>query len=684
MDKYEEAFQKYSGSAEPVDKFDAAFEKYAKKSAQYEDGKKTNPSLQGLVAAVNGPLMGFGDEVLAALGTPLKSVVSGQSMGDTYRGLRDEYRGMIDARTEAAPITTALTQAAVSAPMMVLNPLGKAAGSVTSAAKSALLGSRAAPVATEVAGIVPRAAQAAASGFGYGAVQGMGDSTADDIGGMVKDGLASGATGAVVGGAAVPVGSVLGAVGKNVVQRYSQSAAADYAKQKVAEAISRDARGSVFQSGMSNPVSQATSRLSKLGDEATIADAAGQNTKQLLDTVATLPGRTKDAAEQLIHSRQAGRAGRLIDAAEEGLSTQGQRLSPQVEQWVSKRQQDAAPIYNQLRQTTIAPSSNLQAIVNAADEVGAVNLGREMSTARQMPFTLDAKAPANWSMNDLDHVKQGLDQKIAKQWDAVEGKLTPLGTAYQELKSKLVTELDHATTDAKTGQSLYKSARDAFAGPSALIDAAQQGRAALTKDGASIANITSGMSQSELQAFRLGSFEALRNKLGKEGGQTEILKMWKEPATREKLKEIFGDEISFRSFAANVAKESRLKGLESVGRGSQTAARQFGAGDLDIGALTDAGGAIAAAKTGNVMGALGTAKNVWNSIATPEPVRNEMGRLLMSKGAAGHQSLQEMTDLIRRINAKSAAYSQGAGGLLGSQIGSQLAEPMNIRGLLSD
>lgn len=680
MDKYDQAFQKYSGNSAPVDKYDAAFQKYGKKSAAYDEGRQANSSLQGLVAAVNGPLMGFGDEVLAALGTPLKSLVNGQSMGDNYRELRDGYRGMIDARTEEAPITTALTQAATSAPMLVLNPLGKVAG----AAKALIPGVRTAQNAVKVAGVLPRVGQAAASGFGYGVVQGVGDSTSEDIDGMLRDGLASGVTGAVLGGAAVPVSSVLGAGVNNIRQRFSKSSAAEYAKQKVAESIARDARGTVFQAGQSNPVNQATARLEKLGGEATIADAAGQNTKQLLDTIATLPGRTKDAAEQLIHSRQSGRAGRLITAAEDGLSPQGQRLSPQVEQWVTQRQAAATPLYNQLRATNLTPSGRLQSIVTAADDLGAVSLGREMSTARQMPFTLDAKSPGSWSMNDLDHVKQGLDQKIAKQWDAVEGKLTPLGSAYQELKNNLVKELDHATIDQQTGSSLYKSARDAFAGPSALIDAAQKGRASLSKDGASIANITTGMSQSEMQGFRLGAFEALRNKLGKEAGQTEILKMWKEPATRERLQEIFGDEFKFRSFAATVAQEARLKGLESVGRGSQTAARQFGAGDLDVSALGEAGGAIAAAKTGNVVGALGTARNVWNKIATPEKVRDEIGGLLMSKGEDGQQSLQSLSDLIRTINEKNGVFANGMGGLLGSQIGSRLVEPMRVPGLLAN
>lgn len=679
MDKYDMAFQKFSGPEEDsVDKYDAAFQKYTKGSPAYSEGKQANSSLQGLVAAANGPLMGFGDEILAGLGTPLKAMVSGQKMGDTYRELRDGYRGMIDARTEDAPMTTAMTQLATSAPMIVLNPLGKVAGAV----KSMIPGFNGVQTTAKVAGLGQRTAQTAASGFGYGTVQGMGDSTSEDMGGVLKDGLVSGATSAALGAAGTPVLSAMGAVGGNLAQRISKTSAYEAAKQKVAESLSRDARGTVFQSGQSNPINQVSSRLDKLGDEATVADAGGQNTKQLLDTLATLPGRTKDAAEQLIHSRQAGRADRLITAAEDGLSTQGQRLGPHLDQWITKREKDAAPLYSMLRKTTVNPTPTLQSLVTSADELGAVGLGREMAAARQMPFTLDAGKANGWTMNDLDHVKQGLDQKIAKQWDAAAGKLTPLGLAYQELKSKFVNELDAVTTNPNSGVSLYKSARDAFAGPSALIDAAQQGRSALSKDGASISNLVGDLSSSEQQAFRLGAYESLRNKLGKESGQTEILKMWKEPATREKLAAVFGDELSFRSFAANVAKEARLKGLESVGRGSQTAARQYGAGDLDMNALSQAGGAMAAAKTGNVMGALSTAKDVWNRVATPQTVRDQTGGLLMSKGLLAQENVAGLTDLIDMINKQNATNAQ-RWGATGSLIGSQLSVPLQIRGLLA-
>ena len=104
----------------------------------------------------------------------------------------------------------------------------------------------------------------------------------------------------------------------------------------------------------------------------------------------------------------------------------------------------------------------------------------------------------------------------------------------------------------------------------------------MTMDDSKIESITAGMGASELEGFRIGAFEALRAKLGKEAGQTEILKMWKEDATREKLKAIFPNERAFREFASRVAAEARMKGLDQVGRGSQTAARQYGAGDLDV------------------------------------------------------------------------------------------------------
>lgn len=653
----------------------------------YQAGKQAAGWKQGLASVANGPLMGFGDEVLGAVGGAYDTLKQSNPFGDkvssvglnglvrgdqpktfaeNYRANRDAVRGMQDNQAEVNPITTAVTQTMASSPLLVYNGVGA-------------LGAKIAPKIAEGSNLLIRMLKGGATAAAYGGVQGAGNSTAEDVGGVLKDAATSAGTSAALGAGTVPVAGAIRAVGGNALQRVSSSSAADYAKQKIAEALSRDARGTVVQNGSSNPILQVASRFTKLGDEATVADAGGRNTNQLLDTLATLPGQTKDAAEQLIRSRQAGRAGRLITSAEESLGTQGQRLTPHLDQWAADRATAAAPLYNQVRQINVQPSDNLRNIVQAADDLGALGEARKMATANQQRFGLDPAYPQAWNMGDLDHVKQGLDQLIAKQWNAAEGKLTPLGASYQGLKSRLVNELDSVTRDPQTGASVYKAARDAYAGPSAIIDAAQQGRLALSKDGAAISGLTSGLSDSEMQAFRLGAFESLRNKLGKESGQTEILKMWKEPATREKLASIFGDEASFRQFSADVAKEARLKGLESVGRGSQTAARQFGAGDLDMSALTDVGGAVASAKAGNALSALGSAKSAWNRVATPQAVRDQMGSVLMSKGAAGEQNINALMDVAMRVKARDAAMARGAG-IAGAQIGTRLATPIRIPG----
>jgi hypothetical protein len=572
------------------------------------------------------------------------------------------------------------------APYKAASPLATATGEVGGSIVATLpVGGllpnalRTAAGAKTVVGIVPRAAQAAGVGAVYGGVTGTAGSNADTLGGMLADGARSAGTGAALGATMTPAAAVLGAVGSNVAQRLSKSSAADYARQKVAEALARDARGTLATGGYTNPLTQAAARMAKLGDEATLADAGGRNTNQLLDTLAILPGRTKEAAYNLLHQRTAGVGDRLRTAAEDALDTQGQRLPTTVDSLIARRQQDSAPLYGQLRQVSIQPSKELSDIVKTADELGATKLGREIATARQMPFTLDAAQPAKWEMSDLDHVKQGIDQVLSsrKAMNA-DGTLTPLGHAYQSLKTRLVDELDAATTNPQTGASLYRDARRAFSEPSALIDAANAGKLAINRDEASITSTMKGMSDNELQAFRIGAFEGLRAKLGTQGGQTNIMAMWKEPATQEKLKAVFGDLRSYREFASSVAKEAQLRRLQSVGVGSQTAARQAGMGDLDLSAATEAGAGIGALKSGNLLSAIGSAKNVWNRVATPQSVRDQMGSMLLARGAAGSQNLNSLEALVQSINNRNMLLSNNIG-VFGGQIGSKVAVPAQLK-----
>ena len=636
-----------------------------KVNAAYESGRSAEGWKQGLASVINGPLMGFGDEIGGAIGATIDKlkprsitdlVTGPKSWGDHYTANRDKLRGMQDRQREENPWTTGITQAMASAPLMLLNP-GAAAGS--------------APV-----GIVGNSMRAAATGGLYGAVGGAGNSTAEDLTGVGVDALRGGATGAAIGGVSTPVIAGMGAAGRNVMQRVSDTSAAAYAREKLAEAFARDARGSVFAGGASNPAVQAEARLNKLGPQGAVVDAGGRNTNQLLDTLTTLPGRTKESVFNFQRQRAAGAGERLRGAADSALGTSGQRLATTLDDLETTRRAAAAPLYDQLRGVAVTVDDDLLQLLNRtrghhgeAQNLHRLATGEEIALGglqkgQSVPFQM------------LDHLKQSLDDAGMA---AKTGGNNKMGLAVDSARVALLNKLDSVAPQAG-GQSVYKAARDAYAGPSALMDAASAGRKAITQDESAITSVVRGMSTSETEAFRIGAFEGLRAKLGTQSGQTNILNMWKEPATREKLKVIFGDERSFREFAAAASRESVMKRVQSVGQGSQTASRQAGMGDLDTAALTDAASALASAKTGNVLGVMGAARNAWGRVATPQTVRDEMGRLLLQQGPAAQQTIQGMGGLVNQINRNNGLLADSLG-LTGGLIGGNLAQPLPL-GLL--
>lgn len=655
-------------------------------SQSYESGKSAPGALQGLINVAQGPTFGFADELIGA-GGAVVGALQGKPIGESYRSARDFARGASDYQTQQNPIFSAATQGMASLPIGgVFTKAAPAANTIMTAGKSGAL---------------------------TGGLYGLGASKAEDLTGMALDTAGGAALGGVVSGA---VGAGMrggGAVIGNVRERFSTNAAKTAAELKVAEALARDARGNLFTGAYSpamqaerlddtiaqqlragpvqpgrlakpshivqqNPALQTEARLAKLGPDAMIADAGGQNTRQLLDTLATLPGRTKETVANVQHQRMATEGGRLRTAAQKALDTGGQRLAGTVESLAETRAQAAAPLYGQLRQVNIQPTQDLADVVAAADQLGALKHARTLATARQQPFSIDPTQPGPWNAGQLDHVKRGLDQLIAKETKA-DGTVTPVGAAIKELNQRMISMLDDATTDPNTGRSLYKMARDAFAGPSALIDAANAGRRILSSDDNAIATMMRGMSTSEVEAFRIGANEALRAKLGTQAGRTELMNLWKNDATREKLQAVFGENLrSYREFAAELAKENVKRGIQKVNTGSQTAARIAGMGDMDAGVLQSVAGTAAAAKSGNPLGLVAGARDVWNKVQLPQTTRDQMGALLLQSGPQAQQSLLRMRDLTNRINENNALLYQSTGLLGGNLIGTNI-QP---RGLL--
>jgi hypothetical protein len=590
-------------------------------------------SVQGAINALQGPTFGFLDELAGAVAAPFGK----------YKDVRDYVRGATQQFRQDYPITAPITSAMTAAPTMMFG------GGAPSSA----------PV---VAGMLPKAMQAARVGGIQGAISGAGESQAQDLSGLAADIAKGGAAGGTTAGIGQGVLGAGGAIGSNIAQRVMPQSAQNAATVKLAEALMRgEPKGTVFaQTGaVSTPAGRAAARIERFGPEATIADVSGQAPKKLLDVLATLPGKTSDAVERLIKERQAGRAGRIMSAADEALGTQGKGYIATLDALETAQKTASKPLYDALEGVSVRIDKDLYNLLQRAPEAhkAAEKLAR---TEGKMPIDLSAlKVGDDVPFDAIDTMKKTLWQLAENEKPNF--KATAQSRAYDNLRTTLTQKMDDLSPKDEAGNSIYRLARDAFAGPAELKTAVETGRTAMKVDSLKIAELTKGMSASELEAFKIGALQSLRDKVGTEAGQTSLLKMWKEPSTSDKLREIFGND--YRKFSTEVAKEAQLKALESTGRGSPTAARLFAAGDLDNQALMNAAQAAKSGLSGDVVEAAKSVGKAWNRVAMPEATRNKLAEMLMSRGPEAQANLQNVDQLIRALNADAARRAAITGGI---------------------
>lgn len=606
-------------------------------SPSTKEGRQVSSSMQGFANAMQGPLMGFADELYGGLSATGRSIAnaiglgSGQSFGQNYREGRDLVRGATDQFREERPITAGLTSAASSAPLMLIG------GAPAVAAKGVIV-----PAATTLG----RLGTAGKVGAIQGGVSGGGESTADNIANVVADAAKHSALGGGLGVAGQGVLGATGAVVGNVAQRVNQSSAADFARVKLAEALQRSEGGIPIRPGGAASPSKAAD-IQFLGPEATIADVSGQSGKRLLDVLAVLPGKTKDLTEQLIRGRQAGRTDRIMTAADDALGTQGKGYMASLDALEAAQKTAQAPFRKQLEGFSVRADNELIRIINREPKAfqRASDLARKND---ELPINLsELKVGDDIPFDALDTVKKAL-WSIAEA-EKINFKATPESVATNGIRRALTEKMDRLSPQ-DAGGSIYKQARDAFAGPAELRSAMESGRGAMKTDAIGVGELTKGMSASELEAFRVGTLQSLRDKVGTESGQTSLLKLWKETGTSDKLKEIFGND--YKKFASSVAKEEKLKGLESVGRNSASAERLFG--EADLSALPVVGQAVASAAQGNIFPAMGAIPKIWNQVKTSEAMRNTLADLLLQRGPEAQRTLRELPMFMQKYNENQA------------------------------
>ena len=637
--------------------------KFLGQSPAYRAGTEKSELQRYALTALQGPTFGFADELYGAVSAPFTAAMQNIPLGQAYEQGRDVVRGQTESFEQESPFTAAGLQLLTSAPMAmvsapaaigraVMPAITRAVPSVAPTVQAAGRYMTAAPGAGTAMGLGQRTAQAAGSGAGYGFVSGLGASNQSDAMDILNDAARSSLIGGTLGGASQPTMSVLGAAGKQVTARMSPTAAGNYAQQKVAEALVRDRPENLAPSALN----MAQARLLKLGPEARIADVGGKSTRNLLDVQATLPGTTADAVERAIRERQVGRAGRLMAGADETLGTQNAQFNQSIENFSNQRFAASRPYYAAIDQSTATVNN---AIFDALSKSKGVQGAAELLFSTKTGQVIDLsklKTGESVPMNVLDSLKQSLYDKSTE--------LRKVGSnaqaeAYDKVRLQLVKQLE-AQAPKIGGQSAYTMAMKTWAGPSQMMDAAEVGRKVMKGDILDIQQATQNLSASEIDAFRIGVLQGLREKTGTEAGQTSLLKFYKEPSTQARLKAAFGGD--YKAFSSSVLAEEALKRFESIGRGSKTASMLAGQADLDVAPLAQTAGAVAA---GNPMGIVTAAANLARQVQTPEAVRNEIGKILLSRDPT---QLSQLAEIIKQLNA-SRSRAAGAAGFGAGQVG---------------
>jgi len=637
--------------------------KFLGQSPAYRAGTEKSTLQRGALTALQGPTFNYLDELYGAVSAPFTAIQQNIPLGQAYEQGRDVVRGQTESFEQESPFTAAGLQLTTSLPMgivsapaaigrAVMPAITRAAPSVAPAIQAAGRYMTAAPTATTAMGLGQRTAQAAGSGAGYGFVGGLGASNERDAMDILNDAARSSLISGTLGAGSQPTMSVLGAVGRQATARMSPTAAGNYAQQKVAEALIRDVPENLAPSALN----MAQARLLKLGPEARIADVGGKSTRNLLDVQATLPGTTSEAVERAIRERQVGRAGRMMAGADEALGTQNAQFTQSIDNFSNQRFAASRPYYAAIDQSTATVNNSIfDALSKSKGVQGSAELLFSTKTGQVIDLS-KLKPGDSVPMNVLDSLKQSL-------YDTSMG-LRKVGgnaqaEAYDKVRIQLVKQLEDQAP--KIGnQSAYTLAMKTWAGPSQMMDAAEIGRKVMKGDILDIQQATKNLSASEIDAFRIGVLQGLREKTGTEAGQTSLLKFYKEPSTQARLRAAFGGD--FKAFSSSVLAEEALKRFESAGRGSKTAAMLAGGADLDVAPLAQAAGSVA---SGSPVGIVTAAANLARQTQTPEAVRNEIGKILLSRDP---KQLQQLSEIIKQLNA-SRTRAAGAAGFGAGQVG---------------
>ncbi len=510
----------------------------------------------------NGVLQGMGDEVSAVGAAAKESMSGGLSFNKAYGQALTMYQGARREYQQESPVAATVTDiAGQAAPWLAAAPLMPAIGAPT---------------------VVGRMGQAAVQGAGVGAVSGA----LNTEGGVTERAAGAGvgaAVGGAVGAAAVPVVEGLAALGSKTVNAVRNAINRTPTSDKQIAAEIAKIGGGDLQKG-AQIVRQ---RLTDAGPDAALVDVLDMPGQKMARAAANVPGGA-GLADDFITARAQGRGARLQKAAD---NLAQNTFYDDIAKVTQQRQAQAAPLYDQAFLGGGRWDQRLQDLLDdplvKQGMAKGVRIEQLEALAEGRQFSFDAYKLKGFdqegriliegvpNLKAMDAAKRGMDDILEGYRDKTTGKLAldSYGRAVSKVRSALVSKLDEVTTDA-TGYSAYKAAREAWSGPSQVMDAAWKGRRFLRGDAEITQKILDAMTPAEQDAFKIGARREI-SKMINADTQTAVNKLADKKADLwTKLRITFPDEESFAAFKDEIESEASKMIIDKfVGprSGSQTA-----------------------------------------------------------------------------------------------------------------
>lgn len=466
-----------------------------------------------VTAFAGGQTMGFLDELMG--------MARGQPSQELTRNIQEQYG-------QQSPVSSTL--------------LGLGGGMST--------GFGLAGAAPKAAASLPAALQYPLMGATAGGVSGFGEAEGGFLERLPKAGV--GAALGMATGLALPVA---GAIIKQPLQwlRGKLKAPGKTGRREVVKALERD--------GLTP--TQAEQRLKELGPDATLADL-GPNTQALAGATARQPGKAMTELTKHYDMRAENITKRMLPSLRKFTGNDKEAFST-LKEITSSRAKQAGPLYEQAFQQAV-PTESMSRVIKGLDDLAAGREGSGIGNA-VLAFKrklMEGKHPRT-TVRQLDAIKQDLDDKIGSLYGANKpGRARML----MEAKKLFLSEVDKAVP-------VYGDARRVFSGYKQVENALMLGKRILRDDFDEMSDIVGTMSQAEREAFVTGAIKTVRDSMLKAKVGNNAARQFSAPLIRERMRNIFPDEKSFRDFMGQLDVEEMFqKTRGEVLKGSQTAARR--------------------------------------------------------------------------------------------------------------